>query len=198
MPFLKTVVNQRLQGNDVKNILCWLGSDAVVANGQAFADEIRDIYLDTIALQLASDWSLESITVYDAEAADGTPGITFVPTLGPIVGVAGSTSLPNQVAGLVSFNCIGGPPWRGRTYLGGLAVNNVGEDGLWTPACMTQLVNFGVRLSQFQLSSGLAVGHAVIRKTDGVPIEDTSALVSSYIARDIPATQRRRRIGVGS
>ena len=88
MAFLQVVANQKVLQQDVKNILCFAGSGATIANGQAIADALRDIYLDELTSELHPAWTLSSFTMYDLEAAVGTPGQTFVPTLGPIVGIA--------------------------------------------------------------------------------------------------------------
>jgi len=202
--FLKTVINQKLHGQDVVNVLCWSGSGATLANGQAFADALRDIYLDTVSVQLAPSWSLQSVTVYDADAAPGTPGIDFIPALGPIVGTHPSPALPTQTSALLAFTSIVGPPWRGRMFFAGVNIGQVQADGLWGSGIIDQMTNFGTRLLTFGADTGIIATHSIIGADKAVapdpptPIADRTAIISGYTPRPIPSTQRRRKIGVGS
>jgi len=198
MAFLQVVVNQKLLNQDVKNILCFAGSGATIANGQAFADALRDIYLDELTGELHPSWSMESVTLYDFEAATGTPGQTFVPALGPIVGVASGNPLPTQVSALLRFRATDGPPWLGRAFFGGFALNTIDSQGVFNNDAVAAMQAWGDRLLSFSLDTGIAAAHVMIRGGRTNFIGDDVGTVTTYEPVAIPSTQRRRKIGVGS
>lgn len=198
MGFLKAVVNQKLQGQDVLNILCFSGSGAELVNAQILTDYIQQAYQDEFSVRQADEYSWDSITWYDAEAPSGTPGLNILPTGGGHVGVSTAAPLPNNVAGLLAFQSIVGPPWRGRMYVGGFTVDVMNQNGTLSPNTIQSLNTFGAKLAAIGATTGVVATHSIIGSNKALPIQDRTAIVSSYIGRAIPANQRRRTLNVGS
>ncbi len=198
MAFLKTVINQKYYGQDVVNILCWSGSQATIANGQAITDELQQIFQDTLSTVQGTPYSFESVTCYDAEAPNGTPGVEFIPTGGGHVGVATGNPTPTQTAAILAFNTFDGPPHRGRIYIAGLTANLISSIGTWNSTALSALDALGAKLLTFAADTGIIASHVVIGNKPNILVADQTAGVNAYIARNVPATQRRRRIGVGS
>lgn len=110
-------------------------------------------------------------------------------------GVVGSM-LPTTVSGLLSWRTgLAGRSNRGRTYLPPTNEEQL-SSGLWTGSYMTAMEGFA--------EDALALGTAVFTLHANWTIGVWSVVLSAFvpythaIARQIPATIRRRRIGQGS
>ncbi|RPJ19620.1 MAG: hypothetical protein EHM35_20435 [Planctomycetaceae bacterium] len=123
------------------------------------------------------------------------------PTAYPVGGV-GTAALPNQTALIFSLKTgFAGRRFRGRFYLGGLAYGSLQSTGLWQSATITASNTYGTAARN--LNAGVQAVPMVVHSptnaaVPGTQCQDCSTLVTSIIVRDIPGTQRRRRIGVGA
>ena len=196
--FLKSVINQKFQGQDVVNILCWSGSGATLDNAQIMTDYIQQAYQDNLSTFQVNEYTFDSITWYDAEAPLGTPGLNLLPTGGGHQGVSTQAGLPTTVALLLAFQSIVGPPWRGRAYLSGFATGNMEQNGRFASNVVAAAEGLGADLLALGATTGVIATHSIIGGDLNTPIQDRTAIVSNYIGRSNPVTQRRRRIGSGS
>lgn len=131
----------------------------------------------------------------------------------PIVGAAGANIVPTQVAGVVTLlTGNAGRSRRGRIYIPGFANTYVGADGKWTAAYLSAvsgamnalLAAFGPSGSNADFEWGIwsrKLGETRGGVPEHVTAYNLNAGFQPIIAvnvRDVPGTQRRRRIGVGS
>lgn len=190
------VLNQTLYGNVVQNVLVFSNIREPEPDAQALADAIRNSFATTVVGKLVNNWSLDSITIiYNDALPIWSQLIPF--TSGPLTGTVTTSEATNQAALLVSTIHDGPPPNRGRIYLAGWGSGQLGGNGRWDPSAVNdaeQLVTgwmdgITTPTNQFFLRIGR-------RGPGGDLIQSTQ--VTNLIARAIPATQRRRRQGVGS
>lgn len=195
MGHLLLVANQSLFNQQVKNTFYFGGGDATMANAQTLVDALADCWLDNLVTALVDNWFFLSCTVYDKEIA-GVPGIDFVPTGGAFAGSAAAEPLPNQIALLVGFKCQTSPPNKNRKYMAGLFNGQV-VNGVFTPATLAVFQAFGDQVIDIPTATGLGVAFEVVSLDVDGTVVGGNPLTSAF-TRSIPATQRRRRIGVGA
>lgn len=195
---LTVVVDQRYNGQAVKNVLRYGGNDAILAFGQEITDAIAQNYIDTVQNRMSSEWSFDSCTFYDTAGVPGTPGQIVIPTQGAVQGTGIEAGLANTTAMLVSYIANGGPPFRGRQYIAGLTQNQLVVGGLWGVGTIAEFTTWATELQTLS-GSGLVDIFQEIEstKSNQVPA-GTRAAVTGLVVRANPATQRRRRIGVGA
>lgn len=198
MPNLIAVVDQTWINEDAKNVLGVQVPTADVATLQAITDAIALAWDTEISSRLDNNWSLDRVTFYDADAAPGTPGLIFAPTLGPVVGQSLDTPVPKQACLYLSHTCEAGPPWRGRSYLAGCVTGDMTSSGRWDTPLITAANNLfaGLRTAIPSASAGALLG--VIRRPDANSPVSLFAPITASVARSNPGTQQRRRIGRGA
>jgi len=205
MAVYQVVHLQRLLGQEIRNIFYYetAQTDLSTAQLQELADDIRDVYVASgIVPHRTNDWQLYGITIRRIDAA-GYPGIDVGFTSGALVGAAASENIPTQVALLVHGVSYVQKPNRVRTYLGGY--NEGGTvDGIWhatTQAVSLDLVELLDTLTiDGQTWERVTVQWAM--SNDDPPerlgYADSWNVIDTYFVSSVPATQRRRRIGVGT
>lgn len=198
MPVYRVSILQQQAGQVMMNVLYYdVGGPISVSGAVEVADDIRAKYLSsTLAGALSVGWSYVGIELRRVDIAD-QPSITVPPTAGTLAGTGSGDPLPTQIAALVSGTALTAFPRRVRTYIAG---NTEGQlsNGLWAPAYETRCLNFveaidsiaitGDLLDRVAVTLGGAVGHPVVTDFNSV---------ATYSFTRVPATQRRRRIGVG-
>ena len=195
---LNVTVNQVLNGNLVNNVLRFDGADAVIGFAPEVTDAISTIYRNQFQNRLATEYQFVSCTVYDSDAPPGAPGLEVIPTGGGWAGSNAASPLPNQNALLVKFLCAGGPPYRGRSYLAGLASAQIGQNGVFIPDVGAAAAGWAFAIRTL-VGSGLGDIYQVIESTGSQTVpKGTRAAVTDATPNVNPATQRRRRQGVGS
>lgn len=189
------VLNQTLYGNVVQNVTVWNNIREPEPDAQELADAIRLSFANSWADRAVNNWSLNSITIiYNDALPIWSQEVPF--TLGPLTGAVSTSEAANQVACLASTIHDGPPPNRGRIYLAGAGSGQIENSGLWnvvtTTAARTLVEGWmnGITTSTNQFF--LRIGR---RDALGTLIQSTQ--VTAVIARGRPATQRRRRLGVG-
>lgn len=195
MPDVTVVLNQTLNGQQVRNVTVWNNFREPEPDVQEFADAIRAGFLSNVASRMVNSWTLDSIDViYNDQPPVYSINVPF--TLGPLVGTSADRSLANQTALLVSTQYQGAPPNRGRIYFAGCSNLQLEDEGLWQAGT----------LNAFQLmveawKDGITTTDNAfflrIARRDAQGIITVSSGVSTCIARPVPATQRSRRIGSG-
>lgn len=172
--------------------------------GEPSDSEWQDI-VDEIRADVLAEWvpvmpTNAKFYGIDRRRVDTAGLLTFieVPTLGDAVGTSGSDSLPTQVAMLVGNKGTTTKPNRARTYLP-CATDAAVVDGLITSALRTRAedlidlqsnLNVGGTNPLSRVAAQWNTNHTVVTATN-----DLSGAAS--VLSEVPATQRRRRIGVG-
>lgn len=195
---LTVVVNQQFHGQDVVNVLRYDGADAIKSFAPEITDSIAQSLIDHVQDRMSSNWSMSSCTFYDPADPPGAPGLETFPTQGTITGTGSAAGLSTTTALLISYVCNGGPPFRGRIYMGGLQQAELVAGGLWGNGTVAAFAAYAADLLTVS-GSGLADISQVIESkgTNTVPA-GTRSPITGLVVRPVPATQRRRRIGVGS
>lgn len=164
---------------------------------QDIADEIRADFLAEIAAQLVNEFIFEGIDYRDVTSA-GLPSFSVVPTAGTAAGSSGGDSVATQVACLVSCKAPTVKPNRARTYFGGMNDASVVQSLILagTRAAfeafvgeMSVLNAAGTNELQ-RVSAQWNTGHTMV-------VDYNNIAAVTPVASTVPATQRRRRIGVG-
>lgn len=190
------VFNMRWQGQEVRNVMTWSPIPDDLGDMQTLADNIRLTYAVNIGVaSMTNSWQLYSLTfVFNDSAPVFSIEIPF--TLGPLVGTHTGDPAPSQIALLATLKAIGAPPNRGRIYFSGLAEAQL-VGGLWNTAT-TDLFFDLVDTWANGVNNGTGESFLRIGRKDASGILVSSNPVDSIILQPIPATQRRRRRGVGS
>lgn len=194
MGHLLIVVKQRWLSQECRTTLWFGGNDAVMANAQDICDAVYDAYDTNLAGKMVPEWALYEFDVYD-KTIPGVPGIQLQPTSGTLVGTSAGDSLPTQVAGLVTFKAQVAPPNTNRKYLPGLN-DGVVTDSLFTTAAVTDMQAWADEILDIATTTSLAITMEVVSLNNDGTVVGGNPLTYA-IAKQVPATQRRRRIGIG-
>lgn len=167
------------------------------ADGVELADAIEDAYVDSDLEDTMSDeWAYAGIELRRVDLAD-QPSLEIAPTGGAHAGLNVNEVLPLQVCLLVSGTALSTFPRRVRTYLGGFCETHV-TNGVWVAGVLSNAVAFIGEMDTLQITAG-ELDRVSVRYTDpgSGPIVTSFNRVLTYTTTSVPATQRRRRIGVG-
>lgn len=194
---LRMVVNAQYEGQQVKNVHHFVGAGTIPTNYQDIADAYRTILANTISPRQVESYRVDDVTFYDLDL-DPTFGIDISFTAGPLTGSLGDFGSVTQVAVLVSWKSQTQPPNRGRTYLAGFSSGAITTDGLWNALAVQEATDFANDMLDFSTAVGSDVQLAIYRAPNSAidPTEVANPATQGTIS-DNPATQRRRRIGVG-
>lgn len=164
---------------------------------QDCADEIRADFAAELDTVLTTEYALYGI---DRRRVDIAGLLSFAETFtsGIVLGVSASDPLPTQVAMLVSNKGTTVKPNRARTYLAGLTDAGA-ADSLWLVAHMDAAEAFIDLQSNLNTGGTNPLSRVAAQWNSGhtavVAINDLSGAAS--VVSQVPATQRRRRLGVG-
>lgn len=164
---------------------------------QDIADEIRADYSSELSGHLVDDWQFYGID-YRKVSVAGLLSFSKTPTAGAFVGTSTAQSTATQVALLISVKGTTTKPNRARTYLGGNPQTGL-IGSIWSSAYLNNAEDF------IDLQSVLNAGgtNPLTRVAAQWNTSHTMVIVfnniagASAVASQVPATQRRRRIGVG-
>lgn len=132
----------------------------------------------------------------EGTAKDGSGGNqhTLIPTItvpfaNECKGTSGAAALPYEVAcALTLLTDWRGPSYRGRTYMGGLALNAIGTAGKFSTACLNAVgSHFGDNIVQPIFTEGIWQFQVVSRRNA------SSRAVAGIQVGSVPDSQRRRR-----
>ena len=171
--------------------------DPSVAEWVDIVDEIRADFLAELVASLSDEWSFYGIDYRVVDTA-GLLSFEALPTAGELDGTSGNDSLPTQVALLVSVKGTTTKPNRARTYLSGFQENAV-TDSLWVAGNLAAAETF-IDLQSVLNAAGTNDLQRVAAQWNS---SHTQVIATNNIAGSaskgslVPATQRRRRIGVG-
>lgn len=189
----------RWQSQEMRNVYYYetITGDPSASEWQDIVDEIRADFVSELQSDMDSDWSFYGIDYREVDTA-GLPTFSVTPTSGSLSGSSGGTAMPAQIALVVSAQANSTKPRRVRTYYTGYTENGF-SDGLWGSAVVGRAESF------FDFQSVLnAAGTNELQRVS-VQWNTSHTVVTAFnnvagsagVGADIPATQRRRRIGVG-
>lgn len=164
---------------------------------QDIANEIRLEYNDELKTLLHSDWEFQGID-YRVVSTAGLPTFSVTPGLGTLSGTSGGQSLPTQIALLVSVKANTVKPRNGRSYLCGFTENGMVE-GFWGSTYTDAGEVFVNNIRELNSTGTNTLTRVAVQwnsnHTQVVAYNTIPA--GGSVASSVPATQRRRRIGVG-
>ncbi len=164
---------------------------------QDIVDEIRGDYDAELKALMSENWQYDGI---DRRRVDSAGLLSFaeVPTAGILLGTNVNDSVATQVALLVSVKGTTVKPNRARTYLGGFCEDTL-NDSLFTASARTPGEDFVAFQSDLN-----AIGTNPLQRVAAQWNTGHTAVIASNdlsgatpVASEVPATQRRRRIGRG-
>jgi hypothetical protein len=167
------------------------------AEWQDICDEIRGDFVDVGAGSFVDSWAWYGIDRRRVDIA-GLLSFREVPTAGTLVGTNGNDSVATQVALLISNKGTTVKPNRARSYMCGMTDTNL-VDSLWLAPALADMEEL-IDLQSDQNAIGTNPLQRVAAQwnnghTQVVDHNDLSGAPS--VGSIVPATQRRRRIGVG-
>lgn len=189
----------RYHGQQIRNMFYYETTvgEPSTSEWQDVVDEIRADYVAELAAYLVTEYLFYGID-YRVVTTAGLLALEALPTAGDWAGSSAIDSLTSQIAMLVSIKGLTTKPNRARTYLAGFHEQNV-VDSLWIVGAK------GAAEAFIDLQSALNTGgtNPLQRVSAQWNTSHTQVIAFNNIAArpanasEVPATQRRRRIGVG-
>lgn len=192
------VLNQRLLAQTLQNVLVFSNIPEDETGRQTMADAIRSIWNTNIAAgERSNNWQLTNVTfIYNDSLPIYSVDVDF--TGGPLLGTSTSFNLPLQTCMLAKTGIVGPPPNRGRVYFGGLVANQLDDLANWGSATMDSAQDFLQDLvNGVSYTGGAGTAFLRIARRDSSGVITSSNPVETVTMDPVPATQRRRRPGVG-
>lgn len=164
----------------------------------ALLTEITDWWSTEMAIELSSDLTLVLVRGSDLSSQNGI----FVESTGnlPVSGVNVTESVPNNVAGCITFGTgLRGRSYRGRNYIPGMTNANVANNTI-APTSLGNIEAAYAALSSYIQNVDIGCDHVVVsRYTNNAPrTAGITTPVISYTMDNIVDSQRRRLPGRGS
>lgn len=199
MSIFQVTWKQRWLAQEIRNTFYYQTTvgDPSTSEWGDIADEIRaDLVIHHVPFATV-DWNFYAIDYRKVDVA-GLLSFEALPTLGTLVGTSTSDDLPTQVAILVSVKGVTVAPNRARTYLGGLGENVVTDSLVGTGflASFETLIDLQSALNTAgtnpltRVAARWNTAHTMVTAWNDISGQSSKTSL-------VPATQRRRRIGVG-
>lgn len=198
MSVYQIVANQTWIGQEVRNVL-YYDVDAVLdaSQLQEAADKVRLAWATMMASgALADNWVLHSCGIR-LVSTPGLDGIEQSFSSGVLAGVSGIDTLPTQIALLVIGRTGTAKPKQVRTYLAGMTEDWLTDGGVWAAAYLAYAHDWASDISTLVVTGEVLVRVAAQWTAPPGPYVDEFNFINSYTETPVPATQKRRRIGVG-
>lgn len=198
MAVYHVTANQTLRTQVIQNIHHYTTSNPLEpAQIQELVDGMRAAYEELVDVPAMTDnWSLVNAFVRRVDQPD-LPSAVYTFTEGTLTGSIGNADPGvNQWAALVSFYAPTTQPRRGRTYLGGVHGDGIGDNGFINSTVLAGMALWGEAIMSITLTGDTAQKCAV-RYTGDPPQVTTFNVFTEFVPRSNPAVQRRRRIGTG-
>lgn len=195
----QVVHKQRLLSQEIRNVYYYEAQtgDPTDAEWQDIVDEIRADYVAELQSHFNTTWSFYGINRRVVSTA-GLLSFDEVPTAGDLLGTDAGNEMPTQVAMLVSVKGTTTKPNRARTYLAGFPADTV-NNSVFLSGDLTAAETF-VDLQSVLNAAGtneLQRVSAQWNSSHTQVIASNNIAGRASVASQVPATQRRRRIGVG-
>lgn len=199
MAIYQVTALQTFRAQECRNIFHYITTaDLDAAQGQEVADAVRAAWvsLDDGA-NLVNDFTIYGINLRKVDVAN-LPEALYSFTSGSYSGTTTSApGVPNQIALLVSGAAPTTFPRRVRTYLAGVSRDNIGDNGFWAAGLLADAAVWFAAMDSIAVT-GDTLLRAAVRYTGDPPVVSASNRITAYTVKANPATQRRRRIGIGS
>lgn len=196
MAIYRVVPKMTLLGQEVRNVFAY-ASDADLS--EIGKQEMVDQHSAEMFANLGSVLvGVLTSYAYDVQRIDlpGQPVLQYIAANQPWSGTNVTGPVATQTAGLLSASAPTSRPNRARTYIAGLNKGDI-VSGVWNAAVLGALEGFGEDTLTLENIEGQDVDRVVVRMGGDPPVVILSSQLVSCVARSVPATQRRRRIGVG-
>lgn len=199
MTIYQVVHKQRFHLQEVRNIYYYETTvgDPSTSEWQDIVDEIRGDYDSELKAGMVPEWEFYGID-YRIVSTAGLLSFSAVPTLGDLLGTNANDSVATQIAMLVSVKGTTTKPNRARSYLTGFTETGL-VDSLWSASIQSDGESFvdfqsvlnGAGTNPLQrVAAQWNTSHTLVTVTNNIAGQ-------ASVASQVPATQRRRRIGVG-
>lgn len=188
LDLIQIVVKGILLGQEVLNIYHAVSPNSIL-DSDAVADlfEQLEIAHNHLLVQQSTAMVYESMTFWN-KTQDELMSIEST----SMAGTYNNDPLPPGVAALVTFPTLVSKV-RGRKFIPGFGEGNT-TDGLFASSTLTDMSEYGAIIAAPFIGASSALPWEF-----GVPLTGGGfANFSSYIARNVPAYQRRRKQGVGA
>ena len=198
MPTYQVAARQVWRSQECRNILYYDCADVLsAAQGQEVADAVRAAYSNLVNPNGQEDaWSLYGIDLRRVDVAD-LPGAFFQFTSGALVGVESSIKgMPNQIACVVSLQAPTTKPRRARMYVAGMSIGSWEDGGTFSGTYVGWVEDMVDDLDTITVT-GDTLLRVAAQWSGSPPAVTATNRLQSYIVRDNPGTQRKRRIGTG-
>jgi hypothetical protein len=189
----------RLLGQEIRNTFYYEEISGEPDGGEwvDIVDEIRADLVAELDNFFTEDWTFYGIDARKVSAAD-LPSTEYLPTLGDLVGESNTDAMATQIAMLISVQGLTAKPRRARTYMAGwpeaILVAGLFQSNYISAAetfidLQSVLNAAGVNELQ-RVSAQWNSSHTIVTAYNNIAGRPSKA-------SRVPATQRRRRIGVG-
>jgi len=199
MPIYRVNVVQRLLNQGIMNVYYYdVNKDLDFEEVATVLTAFSTAYTDSQLLSSLSDeWALLGVQARNVSEPD-MPLIEAALTT-PLAGTSQLDPLPTQVALLGLGTANTQFPRRVRTYQAGLSEGPLGADGQFNEIIAGRMVAFLEAVDSIEaLDAQLGRVSVRLEDTGDGPVVVASNRIQVYWVSRVPATQRRRRIGVGS
>lgn len=193
----EVVFNGQQDGETHLNVVHFdlvLGVDADL---QAFTDAIADKIIPAYTAALVASFVISNLTI--REDIPGSVGTIYNFTAGPFIGTSTGANYAHQLAMLIrkSANSTQRPN-NGRLFQGGMAVGGLDDEGQWLIPTRQAVRDFWDSLITFTFGTGGSAQMVIKASNPTAPNTVPYNPVAAISAVNVPSTQRRRRIGVGT
>jgi hypothetical protein len=199
MTIYQVTHKMRWLGQEVRNVYYYETIDAEPSalEWDDIVDEIRGDFDSLLKTILSQQWAFWGID-YRVVSSPGLLSFEALPTAGELVGTSATDDVATQVALLISVKGVTTKPNRARTYLSGMTQGQV-NDSLFAAGVRADAEEFIDMQSVLNAAGVNELQRVAAEWNNG----HTQVVASNNIAGRaskaslVPATQRRRRIGVG-
>jgi hypothetical protein len=164
---------------------------------QAFVNVLDNDYKDNLQTPLSPNVSIHSYDVRRVDIGD-QPTLTLTPAAGAWVGGSTGEQLPEQLAALVTWRAFSTFPRTTRSYIFPFTeADNTGNGNL-SAASLAFLEAFALDVMSILYEAGLSANKVAVEYGGTPRVVVASNAVTTREVSPHWATQRRRRLGVGS
>ena len=163
---------------------------------QEAIDAIDTAYKSNLQLQFDSGVEFYA---YDVRRVDlgNLPTVEFQPTAAAWFGTAAGDRIPNQVAALCTWKAQTTFPRTTRSYLFPFGEGSNNAIGRWQTSTLTDIIDFGDDMLELVITGDLNADKQAVEYSGTPRIVSSANDVTEVVVTNKPATQRRRRPGVG-
>ncbi len=193
----EAVLNFAAPTGAIKNVLHYETVGVQGVDMQEATDKIELEWNQNCRDRFAPSVSFVSVTWRDDSA--GSVGVEYLVPLSPVAGTANDNQYAAAEALIIQkVNTSGVKPAKGRLYVGGITSEAFEATGNWALATVQAVEAWVDQIRDFTVPT-TGVGFQMVIKASNPTAPNTSIQQNVDLAKGIvrPATQRRRRRGIG-